>query len=93
MVAMASKVLLCVMLCCVAVPALAREAAMLSPGGSCAVAQDENAEAEAARGTTDKRTGQPPAATRTTQQPRRAGEGESAVRPPRWHSFLPGMFR
>lgn len=90
---MASKVLLCMMLCCLALPAMAREASMLSPGGSCAITQDESTDADAARGTADKRAAQAPPATRTTPPQRRSSEAESAARPPRWHSFLPGMFR
>jgi hypothetical protein len=90
---MPSKLLLCLMLCCVGLPVAARDAAQgPSNGGSCAVTQEETADGDGARGTADKRAGQTPAATRAAT-PRRGGDGEAATRPPRWHSFLPGMFR
>lgn len=88
---MLSKLLLCVMLCCTVLPVAAREAAMTPAGGSCSVTQEESGDGEAARGTPDKRTGEPAPGTRTPA--RRVGDGEASARPPRWHSFLPGMFR
>jgi hypothetical protein len=90
---MPSKLLLCLMLCCVGLPVAARDVPQMpASGGSCAVSQEESTDGESVRGTADKRAGQTPAASRTSTT-RRGGDGEAAARPPRWHSFLPGMFR
>ncbi|MCR6663333.1 MAG: hypothetical protein NVV60_09345 [Luteimonas sp.] len=86
---MPTKFLLCLLLIGFSLPALAREVPATSGDDEAAVVQDDEAEADA-RGV-DKRTGQP--ASKARPAARRAAETESAARPPRWHSFLPGMFR
>ena len=80
-------------LACAVLPVAARQPAMLDANGAstgCPVAADAEAEAEPARAA-DKRVAAP---TRARPAPaRRSGDGESSSRPPRWHSFLPGMIR
>ena len=82
---------LCLMLLCVGLPAAARDVQMLSPngGGDCPVAQGDETEADDDK-VAGKRVG---AAAKAKPPVRRGADGETAVRPPRWHSFLPGMFR
>ena len=74
-------------------PAAARQPAMMDANGggagTCPLSSDAEAEAEPVRA--DKRA-TAPAPSRTTPS-RRGGETEAATRPPRWHSFLPGMIR
>lgn len=90
---MAPRLLLCLLLACVALPAAARQAAMMDAngGGGCPVATDAEADTEPALRAGDKRAAVPkrtrPAATRGT------GDADASSRPPRWHSFLPGMIR
>jgi hypothetical protein len=91
---MSLRLATCLLLLCTCLPVAAREVRLSSAngdGGSCpdhiaAVAE----EAHAVRGS--KRT--LPA---TTPDPKagkaRSTEAENSIRPPRWHSFLPGMFR
>jgi len=97
MVAMAPGPSICLLLLgllftCAALPAAARQPAMMDAnggGGTCPVSAEANDEAEPVR--TDKRAPAPaPARTAPT---RRGGETEATTRPPRWHSFLPGMIR
>lgn len=80
----------------VAMPALARDARQLGANGDGGCPDQAGAAADAtlpagrrAPGATDTAP-RDPAATRPAASNR---GGEDAVRPPRWHSFLPGMFR
>lgn len=92
---MAPRLLLCLLLACAALPVVARQPAMMDANGGsagCPVTAEAEAEAEATpvrpgdkRATAPNRTR--PAATR------RSGDSETSARPPRWHSFLPGMIR
>ena len=89
---MASRFLLCLLLACAALPVAARQPAMMDANGGsagCDATVEGESEAEALRAG-DKRTVVPNRTRATT--PRR-GESEPAARPPRWHSFLPGMIR
>ena len=86
-----TRMLVLALLLCVALPVAARDVRMLSPngGGDCPAMQDDDTEADDDK-VAGKRAG---AATKAKAPARRGADGEAAVRPPRWHSFLPGMFR
>lgn len=89
---MASRFLFCLLLACAVLPAAARQPAMMDANGAsagCDATAEADAEDDAVR-PTDKRAALPARARATT--PRR-GESGSTARPPRWHSFLPGMIR
>ena len=85
--------LLCALLAFAALPAAARQPAMMDANGggpsTCPLTADSEAEAEPVR--PDKRAATPAPA--RTAPARRGGETEATTRPPRWHSFLPGMIR
>ncbi len=88
---MTSKLLLCLLMIGYSLPALASETPLATTCSvDAAATQEVEGDADAVRGT-DKRPGQ--AASKARPGARRTGDTESAVRPPRWHSFLPGMFR
>lgn len=89
---MAPRFLLCLLLACAALPVAARQPAMMDANGGsagCDAAVEGESEDDAVR-PGDKRAALPSRARATT--PRR-GESGSTARPPRWHSFLPGMIR
>lgn len=91
---MASRFLFCLLLACLALPVAARDVAMLDANGAgtgCPVTEDADADAIQAR-TGAKRAAPAPARAKPAAA-RRGGEAESGGRPPRWHSFLPGMIR
>lgn len=97
---MSARLFLCMILLCASFPLMARDARMLDAngagGGSC---QEHDEDDDARR--------DPPAVRPTTSKPAthaakpakpagnatHGGGDFDAVRPPRWHSFLPGMFR
>lgn len=87
---MSPRLLLCLLLFCAALPVAARDVKLSGAngdGGTCpeqAAATDDDGIA-ASGGTRAAAREKPQAASR--------GENQNAVRPPRWHSFLPGMFR
>ena len=87
---MASRLMLCLLLACAAFPAAARQPAMMDAngGGSADCEAVGEVEDEVLR-PGDKRIVVPERS--RTVQPRREADG--AARPPRWHSFLPGMIR
>jgi hypothetical protein len=96
MVAMArglnSRVLLCLVLGCAALPAAARQPAMMDANGAgagCPVTAEADTDLEPVR--TDKRAVAPTRA--RAPATRRGGDTDAATRAPRWHSFLPGMIR
>lgn len=86
--------LLGVLLALAALPVAARQPAMMDAngggGGTCPLTAEAEVEAEPLRA--DKR-GTAPAPARHAPSRRAGGESEAATRPPRWHSFLPGMIR
>ncbi len=85
--------LLCALLAFATLPAAARQPAMMDANGggasTCPLSPESDAETDPVR--PDKRTTAPAPARNTPA--RRGGETEAATRPPRWHSFLPGMIR
>jgi hypothetical protein len=89
---MPAKLALALLLSCIVVlPAAAREARMLSPdSGGCQTEHEEATEDET--GHDEKQSG-PQAMKSRPPMRRNADGGTTTVRPPRWHSFLPGMFR
>ena len=92
---MASRFLICLLLTCVALPVAAREVARMDANGAgagCPVTEEVDTEADTPRAT-DKRATVAPARARATTTARRGGDSETGSRPPRWHSFLPGMIR
>lgn len=91
---MSRRLLTCLLLFCVTLPVAARDAKMSGANGDGGTCPDHLSagidDAAAVRG--DQRAA-PAAATREKAPVSRGTESENAVRPPRWHSFLPGMFR
>ncbi|HVI60409.1 MAG TPA: hypothetical protein VM619_16265 [Luteimonas sp.] len=98
---MSIRTLLCLLLLCASFQLMAREVRMASAdgdgGGTCqddAMARDGDAVAAAAPAAKPARhvvkpvKAKPPVAGRGG-----GGDNLGDIRPPRWHSFLPGMFR
>jgi hypothetical protein len=91
---MSLRLATCLLLFCASLPVAARDFKMSGPngdGGSCPEAisagiVDDTLAPRAAKRSPVGAGGDRAAATR-------GAEAESVVRPPRWHSFLPGMFR
>jgi hypothetical protein len=91
---MSTRLALCLLLTCASFAAGARDvrqAGANGDGGTCpealsAAAMEEEAPARAE----DKRD---PAAGGKSTRARGGGGGNPGMRAPRWHSFLPGMFR
>ncbi|CAN5703545.1 hypothetical protein BH23PSE2_BH23PSE2_12980 [soil metagenome] len=91
---MSPRLVVCLLLFCVCLPVAARDVKMSGANGDGSACPDHVTagieDAQAVRGS--KRT--PPAAvTREKSATTRGSEAENVVRPPRWHSFRPGMFR
>jgi hypothetical protein len=88
---------LCLALCCASAAVGAREIRLLTAngeGGSCPEITAAVAEADARAAGTPR----PPAATAHARAAkpttlRGDSDGNGRAQPPRWHSFLPGMFR
>jgi len=91
---MASRFLICLLLSCAALPVVAREVALMDANGAgagCPVTEEVEADADPAR-TSGKRAVPAPTRAKATST-RRGGDTDASGRPPRWHSFLPGMIR
>ncbi|CAN5590113.1 hypothetical protein BH23PSE2_BH23PSE2_10600 [soil metagenome] len=90
---MSIRLATCLLLFCACLPAAAREVRLSGAngdGGSCpdqVTTAVEDAQA--------LRAGKPAPSATAREKPSspRGAESDNAVRPPRWHSFLPGMFR
>ncbi|TWT18702.1 hypothetical protein FQY83_15135 [Luteimonas marina] len=92
---MAPRLLLCLLLACAALPVVARQPAMMDANGgsaACPVTAETEVEAEAEPVRPGDKRATAPNRTRPAAA-RRGSEAESSARPPRWHSFLPGMIR
>lgn len=93
---MSTRLALCLFLVCACFPLMAVEVRMAGAngdGGNCpSLAQHDD---DGIARDTPAKSGALPAkrVTRTHSGATHAGSGDSDVRPPRWHSFLPGMFR
>ncbi|NZA25392.1 hypothetical protein H0E84_03275 [Luteimonas sp. SJ-92] len=85
------RIALLLLLCSTSLPLMAREVRQASPNGDgpCPTAAEKEA-AEAGNRNGDRR-GTPAAAGERAAAP--GGNTDNSVRAPRWHSFLPGMFR
>lgn len=92
---MSLRLVLCLLLFCACLPAMARDVKMSGADGDGGACPDLVAagveDAQTARGS--KRTATPDAASRGKPAASRGADAGTIVRPPRWHSFLPGMFR
>ena len=91
---MAPRLLICLLLACIALPVAAREVARMDANGAgagCPATEETETDADAAR-TGGKRATPAPARAKATAV-RRGGDNDAGGRPPRWHSFLPGMIR
>jgi hypothetical protein len=92
---MSLRLALCLLLFCACLPAMARDVKMSGANGDGGACPDHVAagieDAQAVRG--GKRTATSGAASRDKPAATRGTDAENVVRPPRWHSFLPGMFR
>ncbi len=88
------RLMTCLLLLCASLSVAARDVRMSGAngdGGTCP-------ELAAADASPTMRVGKPVTTTPRTRsakpaESRGAGSDETTVRPPRWHSFLPGMFR
>ena len=88
-----SRILFCLVLICLCTAASARE--MRSAGsddGSCPEIAAAVAEAEASAPATKPRTATPAARSKSAKSGSARADTQR-VQAPRWHSFLPGMFR
>ncbi|WP_425490868.1 hypothetical protein [Luteimonas cellulosilyticus] len=92
---MSIRLLACSLLFVASLPVAARDARLADADGTppCqAAAAAESPVASDANGSGNRRA--PPAsASRARSVSPGGGDSENIVRPPRWHSFLPGMFR
>ena len=92
---MAPRLLICLLLACIALPVAAREVARMDANGAgagCPATEETETDADAAR-TGGKRATPAPTRAKATTVRRGGGDAEAGGRPPRWHSFLPGMIR
>lgn len=88
---MTLRIALLLLLCSASLPLVAREVRQAGPNGngSCPTETESQADETVADGREHRGTSAAPA-----ERPAKpGGTGEAAVRNPRWHSFLPGMFR
>jgi hypothetical protein len=99
---MSTRLALCLLLLCASFPLMARDAHMAGAngdgGGSCqddaALAlHDDDAAATPAPAAKPARHAVKPVKAKPSVAGRGGGDGIGDIRPPRWHSFLPGMFR
>lgn len=93
---MAPRLLICLLLACIALPVAAREVARMDANGAgagCPVAEEAESDADAARTGGKRATPAPTRAKATTAVRRGGGDADTGGRAPRWHSFLPGMIR
>lgn len=83
---------LLLLLCSASLPLLAREVrqAGANGDGSCPT---RHTLAEQDAGTGERRNERRGGTTPAKESPRPGGNTENGARAPRWHSFLPGMFR
>lgn len=94
---MSPRLALCLLLLCTSFPLVARDARMMSAnsGGSGGSCQDDSARSDGAA--TPQAAAKPAVHAVKPGKPKaassRGGGDLGDVRPPRWHSFLPGMFR
>ena len=85
------KLMLCLVLFCVALPVAASNASAEQPAADTQPATvDDDCDEPATATATSKNSA---AANAQDKPPIRRATGDTTVRPPRWHSFLPGMFR
>lgn len=96
---MSARLLFCLVLLCASFPLMARDARMMDAngagGGSCQDHDDDalRDEPAAARPATRKPATHVTKPAKPTANATHGGGNFDDVRPPRWHSFLPGMFR
>lgn len=93
---MAMKCLLPLLLVCFQLPATAAEIRQLSAnggGGVCPPATEASEDEVVGAHLPSKRSAVTPPKAVDKLPARRGGNDDPQVRPPRWHSFLPGMFR
>jgi hypothetical protein len=98
---MSTRLALCLLLLCASSPLMARDAYMAGAngdGGSCqddaALAlHDDDATPAPAPAAKPARQAVKPAKAKPSVAGRGGGDNIGDIRPPRWHSFLPGMFR
>ena len=92
---MSLRLALVLLLTCISFPLMARDLRQMGPNGGAGcddAAQTDDAAAPAAAQRPSAHTVRSPAKARPPAV-RSSGDGVGEIRPPRWHSFLPGMFR
>jgi hypothetical protein len=88
-----SRIVFCLVLICLCTTASAREMrGAASDDGSCPEIAAAVAEAEASAPANKPRAATPAARSKSTKSTSARGDTQR-VQAPRWHSFLPGMFR
>jgi hypothetical protein len=91
---MSIRLALCLLLLCASLPLVARDMPLLSAHDSgCqddTAAQDDD---ETVRPASTKPAAHTVKPVKAKPGARHAGDNIGEIRPPRWHSFLPGMFR
>lgn len=95
---MSARLFLCLILVCASFPLMARDARMMDAngagGGSCQGHDDDvRRETPAVRPAARKPSAQAAKPAKPAATTHGGGADFDDVRPPRWHSFLPGMFR
>ena len=88
---MSTRLALCLLLTCASFAAGARDVRQAGANGDGGVCPEELA-AAAEESAPARADGKRNAAAGAKSVPARGGDNQ-AMRPPRWHSFLPGMFR
>ena len=87
---MSRLLMLGLVLSCLALPAVASNVISDQPAPDVAASANDDTADEPAPGAAAVKTS---ATGSQDKEPIRRSTGEASVRPPRWHSFLPGMFR
>jgi len=95
---MSRRLFFCLLLLCASFPLMARDIRMMGANGDSGSCQDTSSQAAGSQNKPSTSKAVADAAKThakpgTTHAAIGGGDGVSDVRPPRWHSFLPGMFR
>ncbi|MGV8931932.1 MAG: hypothetical protein ACOH1R_07460 [Luteimonas sp.] len=93
---MSTRLLLCLLLTCASFPLMAHNTHMMGANGDNGAGCPDNTPRSDA--STSRQAGTKPAAhaakpAKAKANASQGGDNLGDVRPPRWHSFLPGMFR
>ena len=94
---MSMKLALCLLLLCASFPLMARDVRMMGAngdsGGGCQDDSVAQVDDTPLRPATAKRSTHAVKPVKAKPSASRSSDNLGDIRPPRWHSFLPGMFR